>query len=232
MIPYHHCAAFCDHMWHDCLLWMGMTDAYTTAAVHGHLGSVAGIVCVCVCRLHLRFYCLLLSLLAHNGLTNCFPLTAPSNRGWGSGSHNERAANGQRSDVYQRLPEQRAVVCHTDACWGSPPATNHNSYTFRLQSVCSQLKRENTGKCTEDHGAWRPQNLNGTHTGRRKAKRKVTVCFLAQKAWDIAQGSFNVLNPTVCDCNNCEGCASDRCSMKVLIGVTWNCIILQLSVAF
>lgn len=105
---------------------------------------------MCVCRLHLCFYCLLLSLLAHNGLSNCIPLTGTSNHGWGSGSHYERAAKGQRSDVYQRLLEQRAAVCHMDACWGLLPATNLNSYTFRqflhMQSVCSKLKQENTEK--------------------------------------------------------------------------------------
>ncbi len=49
MISYHHCTVFCDCMWHDCLLWTGMADVYTTATVHWHLGSVAGSVCVYVC---------------------------------------------------------------------------------------------------------------------------------------------------------------------------------------
>lgn len=157
--------------------------------------------------LHLWFYCLLLSLLAHNGLTNCFPLKAPSNHGWGSGSHYERAANGQRSDVYQRLLEQRAAVCHTNTCWGPLPVTNHNSYTYRqslyIKSVSSQWKQENTGKHTEDYNVWQPQNLNGTHQ-KRKSKTRTDSLFphswMSTKAWDIAQGSFNVLNSTVYFC--------------------------------
>lgn len=48
MISYHHCAAFCDRMWHDCLLWMGMTDVYTTATAWA-LRECGGGMCVYVC---------------------------------------------------------------------------------------------------------------------------------------------------------------------------------------
>lgn len=107
----------------------------------------------------------------------------------------------------QRLLEQRAAACHMDTCWGPLPATNHHSYTFRqslyIQTVCSQLRQKNTGKHTEDYSVWQPQNLNGTN---RKRKSKTLTdsllpySWMSTKAWDIAQGSFNVLNPAVYFC--------------------------------
>lgn len=48
-ISYHHCTGFCDCMWHDCLLWMGMTDVYCCYCAWALRECCRECVCMCVC---------------------------------------------------------------------------------------------------------------------------------------------------------------------------------------
>lgn len=75
---------------HTCHVMVGHDRCVCTTAVHRYLGERGGCSRKCVwivCRLHLWFHCRLLSLLAHNGSTDCSQPTGPSNHWVGSGGH-------------------------------------------------------------------------------------------------------------------------------------------------
>lgn len=129
----------------------------------------------------------------------------------------------------ERPLEQRAAACHMATCRGPLPASNQNSHTFTqslyIQSVCCGLKQESTGKHIEDYNVWQPQHLNGIQR-KRKSKTPFDSLFpyswMSTKAWDFAQGSFNVLNPAVYFCK--------IITMKALLptGASWRSLSVWL----